>query len=99
MSPTEIERLQRFVAAQSKLIQELTARLEAVAQIAGPDAVARRRMLELADTVTAKESTPMKRNLSATLLALLVLKSIPAPRPVAVPLPVEHQKTGGSCVS
>ena len=89
MSPTERQAWEQVVAAQRKIIAVLqselaSARAELVGQ--GLDAVTCRRLLELAGTVVAEDASQMERHWAATTLAVKVLRSIPAPRPVAAPL-------------
>lgn len=103
MNAAELEQLQRHIEAQQRLIHQLIAAVEKLQESAfqGPDAVTRRRMLELAGTVVSVDAGVARtaRELAATQLALDTLKSIPAPRPVEVPSPVVEQKSGGSRVS
>jgi hypothetical protein len=48
----------------------------------------RRDLLRAAQVVVSPESSLLEKQFAATLLAQLVIKLIPAPRPVAVPSPV-----------
>jgi len=91
MTPAERQAWEQVVAAQRKIIAVLqselaSARAELVGQ--GLDAATCRRLLELAGTVVAEDASQMERNWAATILAVAVLRSIPAPRPVAAPSPV-----------
>lgn len=84
------------IAALNRAVQRLAAQVETLI-----DQETRRDLRELAGTVTSSDPsvTPLERDLAATQLALVVLKSIPAPRPVAVPSPVEQKKESSDVVA
>lgn len=83
-----IDSMQESIDAQARLVHELADGLESVLSLQGPDAGTRRRMLELAATVTTPTGTYQALLDAALKLGELVIKHIPAPRPVAVPAPV-----------
>jgi hypothetical protein len=70
------------IASLNRAVQRLAAQVETLI-----DQGRRKELLDLAATVMSPDPsvTPLERDLAATQLALLVVKSIPAPRPVAVP--------------
>lgn len=92
-----IDSLQANVDAQARLIRELAGGLESALNIHGPDAGTRCRLRKLASTIADPAVSVTHAFAAAQSLSALVLQSIPAPRPVAVPSPVvEQRKTGGS---
>jgi hypothetical protein len=86
LSAEEIDGLRRHLAAEYRLTRELIGRVQSLLTIRGPDPTTRRQLREAAMTVISPSSTPLEKQLAATTLALKVLESIPAPRPVAVPV-------------
>lgn len=71
------------IASLNRAVQLLAAQVEALI-----DQEKRQQLRHAAQTVVSPESSLLEKQFAATLLAQLVLDVIPAPRPVAVPLPV-----------
>jgi hypothetical protein len=79
MSPED----KAHIAALNRAVQVLAAKVEGLLAQA-----TRLELLELARIVVSPVESQLSKQLAGTSLALKVLESIPAPRPVAVPSPV-----------